>query len=182
MVTILATALAAMTFLCVVLGWTCYRFYVRGAIRKADQSEWRLIEMKDKECAERYLRGMQEVMNRTVGGITYNISHNIQVAEALYAHAPEVFKKNTSLAYNLHALDQFLVSLRAAGGDGLDDQHMKWVIEWQSSGPNEIFSRIYAGAGLPPPPILQYPTEVWGAPVSNPAAEDGLRTGFPQVI
>lgn len=57
------------------------------------------------------------------------------------------------LAYWLHANDQFLVSLYAVAAEGIDREHRRRVHEMKKTGREEIFGRIYEGAGLPAPSI-----------------------------
>lgn len=50
-------------------------------------------------------------------------------------------------------MDQFLVSLYAVAAEGIDREHRRRVHEMKKTGREEIFGRIYEGAGRPAPSI-----------------------------
>ena len=99
----------------------------------------------------RFLTDVLNVLNYNVGGISTRISESAEIAEAIQSKAPDLFRKCFGLAHWLHANDQFLVSLYAVVAEGLDQNHQRRVHEMRKNGREEIFNRIYDGAGFPAP-------------------------------
>lgn len=155
MVSALITALVLMTLLCLLLGWACYRLFTdREESMKHEESrrkEW----MDEKKEMDRYLSGVLRVLNSNVGGISKRISESAEIAEAIQSQTPDLFKQCDGLAYWLHANDQFLVSLYAVAAEGIDREHRRRVHEMKKTGRDNVFGRIYEGAGLPAPRIAE---------------------------
>ncbi len=153
MMNILITALALMTFLCLLLGWACYRLFTDREESMKQEDSRRKEWMDEKKEMDRYLSGVLRVLNSNVGGISKRISESAEIAEAIQSQAPDLFKQCDGLAYWLHANDQFLVSLYSVAAEGIDRDHRRRVHEMKTIGREEIFGRIYEGAGLPAPSI-----------------------------
>ncbi len=149
---ILATALAIMLLLCL---WAYSRSISAREYERKSQKAWEMELMREKKAVEHSLSGVLDVMRSNVGGIGKRISESAQIAEAIQSNAPELFKRCPSLAYWLHANDQFLVSLYANAPDCLDSDQRRLVDEIEKAGRAEVFDRIYASAGLRPPPGFQ---------------------------
>lgn len=153
MVSALITALALMTILCLLLGWACYRLLTDREESMKQVASRRKEWMDEKKEMDRYLSGVLRVLNSNVGGISKRISESAEIAEAIQLQAPDLFKQCDGLAYWLHANDQFLISLYAVAAEGIDREHRRRVHEMKTIGREEIFERIYEGAGLPAPAI-----------------------------
>ncbi|MDD4927626.1 MAG: hypothetical protein PHF58_14125 [Methylotenera sp.] len=153
------TALALMMFLCLLLGWACYRLITDREKSKQHEASWRKEWMDEKKEVDRYLSGVLRVLNSNVGGISKRISESAEIAEAIQSQAPDLFKRCDGLAYWLHANDQFLVSLYAVAEEGIDCDHRRRVHEMKTTGEREVFGRIYEGAGLSPPSLRIEPCQ-----------------------
>lgn len=155
MVSALITALALMTLLCLLLGWACYRLFTDREESMKQEDSRRKEWMDEKKEMDRYLSGVLRVLNSNVGGISKRISESAEIAEAIQLQAPDLFKQCDGLAYWLHANDQFLISLYAVAAEGIDREHRRRVHEMKETGRDNVFGRIYEGAGLPAPRIAE---------------------------
>lgn len=153
MVSALITALVAMTILCLLLGWACYRLITDREKSMEHEASRRKEWMDEKEEMDRYLSGVLRVLNSNVGGISKRISESAEIADAIQSQAPDLFKRCDGLAYWLHANDQFLVNLYASAAEGIDRDHRRRVHEMKEADRTAVFDRIYEGAGLPAPSI-----------------------------
>jgi len=153
MESVLITALAFMTFLCLLLGWACYRLFTDREKSMEHEASRRKEWMDERKEMDRYLSGVLRVLNSNVGGISKRISESAEIAEAIQSTAPDLFKRCNGLAYWLHANDQFLVSLYSVAAEGIDRDHRRRVHEMKKTGREEVFGRIYEGAGLSAPSL-----------------------------
>lgn len=153
MVSALMAALIALTMLCMLLGWACYRLSIdmkKAKLREASRrKEW----LDEKNEVDRYLSGVLRVLKSNVGGIRKRICESAESAEELESKAPDLFRQCDGLANWLHANDQFLVSLYALAAEGIDREHQRRVDAIEKTGRGEVFYRIYEAAGLPSPSV-----------------------------
>lgn len=154
MTTVLIVALVFAVLMCIVLALLCY--YLLAKMDRNLKFQEYLWKQEHAERAEKdqYLSGVPAVLNTNVGGISKRISESAEVAEALHMHAPEVFRKCSGLAYWLHANDEFLSRLYAKAANGISHDHQWRIAEWEKSGRDEVFRRIYKSAGLTVPSFM----------------------------
>lgn len=151
MVNALIASLVAMAIVCLLLGWICYHLIMsREATRETHARRLEELINQNKE-KDRYLTDVLRVLNSKVGGISMRINDSLEIAETIYLHVPDLFKRCKGLAYWLHANDQFLVNLYATAADGVDKDHRRRIHELRESNRSAVFDRIYEGAGLPAP-------------------------------
>ncbi len=153
MTTFLIAALGATTLLALLLIVAIARSDNSHANARKEWLEERREVATHIQDIERYIQGVVRVLNTNVGGISKRISESAEIAEAIQAHAPDLFKQCDGLAYWLHANDQFLVSLYAAAEDRIEHDHRWRLHVMKEEGRDEVFYQIYDSAGLRPPLI-----------------------------
>jgi len=142
-----------MTFLCLLLGWTCYRLFTDRGKGRAYESSLHKEWIEEKKEIVRFLTDVLNVLNCNVGGISKRISESAEIAEAIQSKAPDLFRQCFGLAHWLHANDQFLVSLYTVAEEGIEQVHQRRVHEMKKNRREEVFNRIYDGARLSAPSI-----------------------------
>ena len=94
---------------------------------------------------------VNKVLATSAGGLYKRLLESEEVAGMLHMHVPGLFRVCKPLAYNLHANDQFLLALASASSDSLPLDELRRIKAMLAANPRDVFQRIYAGAGIPPP-------------------------------
>lgn len=113
---------------------------INAALREEWQAERSLLLQQ--------LGDLHEVLNKSVGGLSYRVKESVQIAQALQSKAPHVFKECWGLAHWLHASDQFFHALADAAGTSLNEDQLRRLENHRQPGDGDIFQDIYASAGL----------------------------------
>lgn len=153
MTTFLVLALLGMTAACVVLALVNRRLW---AMAESDRENHRsqLMYLED-ACrqSQRFQTEIAKIMRHYTGGIIKRLRESREVAQSIQTNAPELFKKDSSLLYCLHANDQFLARLYGAAGDCIDGEYGRQFRGEDEDARVAVFFEAYESAGLPVPPF-----------------------------
>ncbi|PSL90771.1 hypothetical protein [Pseudomonas sp. R9.37] len=102
--------------------------------------------------AQLFQSEVTHVLQHCTGGIVKRLNESSQIVHSIQSSAPELFQKNSSLLYCLHANDQFLARLYSVAGDCLESD----VAPQDEQTRGAVFIDAYESAGLAVPPFATH--------------------------
>lgn len=128
--------------------------FIRGSRKEAErqrESHRLQIEYLADACrqAQLFQSEVAHVLQHCTGGIVKRLNESSQIAHSIQENAPELFRKDSSLLYCLHANDQFLARLYSVVGDCVESE----CLPQDERSRTAVFFDAYKSAGLPVPPF-----------------------------
>lgn len=145
----LIPTLAAMTIPYAILGLFIRRMRKDAEIER--QSYRSQIQYLSDACqqAQLFQSEVAHVLQHCTGGIVKRLNESSQIVHSIQNNAPELFKKDSSLLYCLHANDQFLSRIYSVVGDCIESESLPQEEHSRTA----VFFDAYNAAGLPVPPF-----------------------------
>ena len=120
--------------------------------KELERGKFQLKEMKKAEHDSRHrLYEINKVL-LSKGGLRKRISENLHIANSIHKLAPDIYKQDKSLIYELDANQQFLESLYDASSKLHHDWFSEDFLNMKHDVARLVFNRVYRDTGMPRPP------------------------------
>ena len=86
------------------------------------------------------------------GGLKKRITDNLNIANAIHKWAPDTYKNEKALIYELDANQRFFENLYDASATLEQDWLSEDILSMKNGMARLVFSRVYRQIGMPPPP------------------------------
>lgn len=127
----------------------CLKYWMDIKVEAAYAAAVRHLQNSHIAAENSKLNSVLQPLSYSAGGLSKRMSESIEIAQTIQQHAPQLFKQHPSLAYTLHANDQFFQQVYESVSNDLGSDARAHIEALRKE--EDIFQRIYADAGIVPP-------------------------------